>query len=74
MEALLVRIALEQGFSLLCAVLVVTYVAPTTKGGAIVLGLVSFALATLVLQIVRFILKIAMRKDAPPPKAGSTGT
>jgi len=73
METLL-RVALDQALALLVAALVVTYVAPTTKGGAIVLFLVAFATVVLIKQAIRFIWQVAGRKKVsmPPPNTGST--
>jgi hypothetical protein len=65
MEGIL-RILLEQVPALLCAVIVVSYVAPTTRGGAIVLGLVTFAAVVLLTQMARAIWRMAFRKDVPP--------
>jgi uncharacterized membrane protein YhhN len=70
MEGIL-RILLEQVPALLCAVVVVSIVGPTTRGGAIVLGLVTFAVAVLLTQMVRAIWKAAFRKNTPPSEPGS---
>lgn len=64
----IVRMLLENVPALLCAVIVVTFVSPTTKSGALILGLVTFAAVVLITQIVRFIRKTALRKDLPPSK------
>jgi hypothetical protein len=71
MEAI-VRVALEQAFALLCAVIIVSYIAPSTRGGAILLGLVTFAFVTLVVQVVRYLWKIGTRNDTPDSKDGAT--
>jgi len=50
--------AIEQAFALICAVLIVSYVEPTSRGGAIFLGIVSIAAVNVIVQWLRFILQL----------------
>jgi hypothetical protein len=51
---LLFDLAKEQALALLCAFAIVTYVEPTTQAGAILLGVVVFAVFNVIVQFVKF--------------------
>jgi hypothetical protein len=64
----LFKLAKEQAGPLLVAIGVVTYVEPTTRAGAILLGAVVFALLNVIVQFAKFAWKqIRPTPPAPPP-------
>lgn len=51
----IIQVAKEQGFAILCAVGVVTYISPTTSGGVLLLALVTVAFVNLLMQLFKYL-------------------